>query len=66
MSATPADDVQTSPAWNCGCKGTKKIAFLQENCDFCLVEALKGLVFSVWWRSDEVMRGGGKEVRRLE
>ena len=22
MSATPADDVQTSPAWNCGCKYT--------------------------------------------
>ena len=57
MSATPADDVQTSPAWNCDCKGTKKIAFLQENCDFCLVDALKELVFSVWWRSDEVMRG---------
>ena len=24
MSATPADDAQTSPAWNCGCKDTKK------------------------------------------
>ena len=22
MSATPADDAQTSPAWNCGCKIT--------------------------------------------
>ncbi len=22
MSATPADDAQTSPAWNCGCKYT--------------------------------------------
>ena len=38
MSATPADDAQTSPAWNCGCKDTIifgemqiKIAFW---CDF--------------------------------
>ena len=36
MSATPADDVQTSPAWNCGCKGTKKNAYAQVLCDFFL------------------------------
>ena len=29
MSATPADDAQTSPAWNCGCKGTTKFADMQ-------------------------------------
>ncbi len=29
MSATPADDVQTSPAWNCGCKDTTKFADVQ-------------------------------------
>ena len=29
MSATQADDAQTSPAWNCGCKGTTKFADLQ-------------------------------------
>jgi hypothetical protein len=31
MSATPADDVQTSPAWNCGCKGTIIFGEMQEN-----------------------------------
>ena len=29
MSATPADDVQTSPAWNCGCKITKLFWIVQ-------------------------------------
>ncbi len=43
MSATPADDVQTSPAWNCGCKGSDFIwfvqmffVFLSEIPDFCV------------------------------
>ena len=38
MSATPADDAQTSPAWNCGCKGSElfwivqiKMPFMSEN-----------------------------------
>ena len=38
MSATQADDAQTSPAWNCGCKGTNlfwikqiKKPFMSEN-----------------------------------
>ena len=49
MSATPADDAQTSPAWNCGCKDTIifgemqiKIAFwgdfLLRRADFSRVE----------------------------
>ena len=29
MSATLADDVQTAPAWNCGCKVTIKFADMQ-------------------------------------
>ena len=29
MSATPADDAQTSPAWNCGCKDTIIFAYMQ-------------------------------------
>ncbi len=31
MSATPADDVQTSPTWNCDCKGTIIFWIEQEN-----------------------------------
>ena len=34
MSATPADDVQTSPAWNCGCKITKLFWIEQEKSPF--------------------------------
>ncbi len=34
MSATPADDVQTSPAWNCGCKGSEIFWIVQEMSDF--------------------------------
>ena len=30
MSAIPADDVQTSPAWNCGCKGSELFCIEQE------------------------------------
>ena len=30
MSATPADDVQTSPAWNCGCKDSEMFWIVQE------------------------------------
>ena len=30
MSATPADDVQTSPTWNCDCKGTTFFLIEQE------------------------------------
>ena len=37
MSATPADDAQTSPAWNCGCKDTTKIADVQEKSHFCTI-----------------------------
>ena len=33
MSATPADDAQTSPAWNCGCKDTKKFRTEQGEID---------------------------------
>ena len=29
MSATPADDVQTSPAWNCDCKGSELFWIVQ-------------------------------------
>ena len=31
MSATPADDAQTSPAWNCGCKYTTFFGYEQRN-----------------------------------
>ena len=29
MSAIPADDVQTSPAWNCDCKGSELFWIVQ-------------------------------------
>ena len=29
------------PNWVCGCKGTKKIAYVQVLCDFCLLDARK-------------------------
>ena len=34
MSATPADDVQTSPAWNCGCKDSDFLGDMQEKSHF--------------------------------
>ena len=37
MSATPADDAQTSPAWNCGCKDTTKFAIVQEKSHFGVI-----------------------------
>ena len=40
MSAKPSDDVQTSLRWVLRCKGTTKIAFLQEKCDFYVVNAV--------------------------
>ena len=41
MSATPADDAQTSPAWNCGCKDTDFFALMQENSDFFAIFSLE-------------------------
>ena len=41
MSATPADDAQTSPAWNCGCKGSELFWIVQINGDF----------FAIYWFS---------------
>ena len=42
MSATPADDAQTSPAWNCGCKDTNLFWIVQEKCIPLCIFMFKG------------------------
>ena len=61
MSATPADDAQTSPAWNCGCKDTKLFWIEQ-------IKITLRVIF-IWWMGDfsraepqelNQMAGGGE------
>ncbi len=41
MSATPADDAQTSSAWNSGCKDSEKFAGVQEKSHFSAIFCLE-------------------------
>ena len=42
MSATPADDAQTSPAWNCGCKYTTFFCHEQIKMPFMRIICING------------------------